>query len=161
MKIAVCPGSFDPVTNGHIDIIERASAMFDELIVGVFHNVNKKPLFTMQERVELLTEATKHLKNVKVTSFHGLLNEYVKQQGSRIIVRGLRAMSDFEYEFQRALLLKHLDPEIETVFMMTSNEYSFLSSSGIRELANFQGEIKGLVPKCVEIAIKQKVQNKI
>ena len=161
MKIAVCPGSFDPVTNGHIDIIERASMMFDELIVGVFHNVNKKPLFTMQERVELLTEATKHLKNVKVTSFHGLLNEYVKQQGSRIIVRGLRAMSDFEYEFQRALLLKHLDPEIETVFMMTSNEYSFLSSSGIRELANFQGEIKGLVPKCVEIAIKQKVQNKI
>jgi len=161
MKIAVCPGSFDPVTNGHIDIIERASAMFDELIVGVFHNVNKKPLFTMQERVDLLTEATKHLKNVKVTSFHGLLNEYVKQQGSRIIVRGLRAMSDFEYEFQRALLLKHLDPEIETVFMMTSNEYSFLSSSGIRELANFQGEIKGLVPKCVEIAIKQKVQNKI
>ena len=134
--------------------------MFDELIVGVFHNVNKKPLFTMQERVDLLTEATKHLKNVKVTSFHGLLNEYVKQQGSRIIVRGLRAMSDFEYEFQRALLLKHLDPEIETVFMMTSNEYSFLSSSGIRELANFQGEIKGLVPKCVEIAIKQKVQNK-
>ena len=161
MKIAVCPGSFDPVTNGHIDIIERASMMFDELIVGVFHNVNKKPLFTMQERVDLLTEATKHLKNVKVTSFHGLLNEYVKQQGSRIIVRGLRAMSDFEYEFQRALLLKHLDPEIETVFMMTSNEYSFLSSSGIRELANFQGEIKGLVPKCVEIAIKQKVQNKI
>jgi pantetheine-phosphate adenylyltransferase len=160
MKIAVCPGSFDPVTNGHIDIIERASVMFDELIVGVFHNVNKKPLFTMQERVDLLTEATKHLKNVKVTSFHGLLNEYVKQQGSRIIVRGLRAMSDFEYEFQRALLLKHLDPEIETVFMMTSNEYSFLSSSGIRELANFQGEIKGLVPKCVEIAIKQKVQNK-
>ena len=161
MKIAVCPGSFDPVTNGHIDIIERASMMFDELIVGVFHNVNKKPLFTMQERVDLLTEATKHLKNVKVTSFHGLLNEYVKQQGSRIIVRGLRAISDFEYEFQRALLLKHLDPEIETVFMMTSNEYSFLSSSGIRELANFQGEIKGLVPKCVEIAIKQKVQNKI
>jgi pantetheine-phosphate adenylyltransferase len=160
MKIAVCPGSFDPVTNGHIDIIERASMMFDELIVGVFHNVNKKPLFTMQERVDLLTEATKHLKNVKVTSFHGLLNEYVKQQGSRIIVRGLRAISDFEYEFQRALLLKHLDPEIETVFMMTSNEYSFLSSSGIRELANFQGEIKGLVPKCVEIAIKQKVQNK-
>ncbi|WP_019553049.1 pantetheine-phosphate adenylyltransferase [Propionispira raffinosivorans] len=160
MKIAVCPGSFDPVTNGHIDIIERASTMFDELIVGVFHNVNKKPLFTMQERVALLAEATKHLKNVRVTSFHGLLNEYVKQQGSRIIVRGLRAMSDFEYEFQRALLLKHLDPEIETVFMMTSNEYSFLSSSGIRELANFQGEIKGLVPKCVEIAIKQKVQNK-
>ncbi|SEJ07625.1 Phosphopantetheine adenylyltransferase [Propionispira arboris] len=160
MKIAVCPGSFDPVTNGHIDIIERASTMFDELIVGVFHNVNKKPLFTMQERVTLLAEATKHLKNVRVTSFHGLLNEYVKQQGSRIIVRGLRAMSDFEYEFQRALLLKHLDPEIETVFMMTSNEYSFLSSSGIRELANFQGEIKGLVPKCVEIAIKQKVQNK-
>jgi len=160
MKIAVCPGSFDPVTNGHIDIIERASTMFDELIVGVFHNVNKKPLFTMQERVALLAEATKHLKNVRVTSFHGLLNEYVKQQGSRIIVRGLRAMSDFEYEFQRALLLKHLDPEIETVFMMTSNEYSFLSSSGIRELANFQGEIRGLVPKCVEIAIKQKVQNK-
>ena len=154
MKVAVCPGSFDPVTNGHIDVFERASKMFDELIVGVFHNVNKKPLFSMEKRVELLCESTKHIKNIRVDSFDGLLSDYLHEQNSNIIVRGLRAMADFEYEFQRAMLLKHISPEIETVFLITGNEYSFLSSSGIRELAKFNGEIEGLVPKCVEIAIK-------
>lgn len=157
MRIAVCPGSFDPVTNGHIDIFERASFMFDEVIVGVFHNPNKKPLFTMEERVDLLKRSTSHVKNLKVDCFSGLLNEYVKQKNSTIIVRGLRAISDFEYEFQRALLLKRIDPEIETVFMMTSNEYSFLSSSGVKELAKFNGNIKGLVPKCVELEIKRRM----
>lgn len=157
MKVAVCPGSFDPVTNGHIDIFERACTMFDEVVVGVFHNPNKNPLFTMEERVRLLKESTSHIKNLRVDCFNGLLNEYVRRQGAKVIVRGLRAISDFEYEFQRALLLKRVDPELETVFMMTSNEYSFLSSTGIKELAKFDGNIKGLVPDCVEIEIKKRM----
>lgn len=160
MRIAVCPGSFDPVTNGHVDIFERASTMFDQIVVGVFHNPNKKPLFTMQERVDLLKESTVHIHNLQIDSFSGLLNEYVEQKKSKIIIRGLRAISDFEYEFQRALLLKRISPEIETVFMMTSNEYSFLSSSGIKELAQFDGNIRGLVPKCVEIEIKRRMKEK-
>lgn len=150
MRIAVCPGSFDPVTNGHIDIFERASGMFDSLIVAVFHNPGKKPLFTMEERVDMLRTATSHIPNVRVDSFSGLLNDYVRQQNSRIIVRGLRALTDFEYEFQRALLMKKIDAEIETVFMMTSTEFSFVSSSGIKELAQFGGDISLLVPKSVE-----------
>lgn len=150
MRIAVCPGSFDPVTNGHLDIFERASKMFDLLIVAVFHNPNKKPLFTMGERVDMLKAATEHIPNIEVDAFTGLLNEYVHRKNSMIIVRGLRALSDFEYEFQRALLIKRIDPKIETVFMMTSSEYSFVSSSGIKELAKFGGDISGLVPKCVE-----------
>lgn len=155
MQIAVCPGSFDPVTNGHVDIFERASAIFDEVVIGVFHNPNKKPMFTMEQRVELLKEATKHIKNIRVEAFSGLLNEYVKQQNANVIIRGLRATKDFEYEYQRALLMKKIDSEIETVFMMTSHEYSFISSSGIKELAKFNGNIKGLVPECVELKIKQ------
>lgn len=158
MRIGVCPGSFDPVTNGHIDVFERASKMFDELIVAVFHNPNKKPLFNMDERVKMLIESTKHLNNVHIDSFSGLLNVYVKQKNSKVIVRGLRALIDFEYEFQRALLIKRVDPDIETVFMMTSSEYSFLSSSGVKELAQFGGCIKGLVPECVEIEIKKRYQ---
>ena len=150
MRIAICPGSFDPVTNGHVDIFERASKLFDVLIIAVFHNPNKKPLFDMVDRVELLTIATGHIPNVRIDSFSGLLNDYVLQQQSSIIVRGLRAFSDFEYEFQRALLIKKIEPTIETVFIMTSSEYSFLSSSGIKELAAFGGRITGLVPRCVE-----------
>lgn len=156
MRSAVCPGSFDPVTNGHIDIFERASTMFDQLIVAVFVNPNKKPLFNMEERVEMLLTATRHIPNVRIDAFSGLLNEYVRQQNTNIIVRGLRALSDFEYEFQRALLIKKIDPVIETVFMMTSSEYSFVSSSGIKELAKFGGCISGLVPKCVEKEIIQR-----
>lgn len=158
MRIAVCPGSFDPVTNGHLDIFERASNMYDLVIVAVFHNPNKKPLFSMEERVELLAISTRHIPNIKIDSFSGLLNDYVKQQNTNIIVRGLRALSDFEYEFQRALLIKKVDPVIETVFMMTSSEYSFLSSSGIKELAKFGGSIKGLVPECVETRIGQRMR---
>lgn len=159
VKIAVCPGSFDPVTNGHIDIFERASKIFDEVIVGIFHNPNKDPLFSMEERAQLLIDSTKHIKNIKVDAFSGLLNEYVHQQKAEVIVRGLRAMTDFEYEFQRALLVKKIDPEIETIFMMTNNEYSFLSSSAIKELARFNGNIKGLVPECVELELKRKFKN--
>lgn len=150
MRIAVCPGSFDPVTSGHIDIFERASKIFDILIVAVFHNPNKKPLFTMEERVELLRVACAHIPNVQVDGFSGLLNDYVRRKDSTVIVRGLRALSDFEYEFQRALLMKKVDPDLETVFMMTNTDYSFVSSSGIKELAKFGGSIAGLVPEGVE-----------
>lgn len=158
MRKAVCPGSFDPVTNGHVDIFTRASEMFDELIVAVFNNPVKNPLFTMEERVQLLKEATKHIPNIRVDAFSGLLNEYVRMQNTNIIVRGLRALTDFEYEFQRALLIKKVDPKMETIFMMTSSEYSFLSSSGVRELAVFGGCVKGLVPECVEKEITKKMQ---
>lgn len=158
MRVAVCPGSFDPVTNGHIDIFERASKLFDVLIVAVFHNPNKKPLFTMEERVEMLKIATAHIPNVKVDGFSGLLNDYVRQQNSTIIVRGLRALSDFEYEFQRALLMKKVDPVMETVFMMTNTDYSFVSSSGIKELAKFGGNISELVPKQVEQRVTARLQ---
>jgi pantetheine-phosphate adenylyltransferase len=160
VRIAICPGSFDPVTNGHIDIFERASKLFDVLIVAVFHNPNKQPLFDMDERVELLTLTTKHIPNIRIDSFSGLLNEYAHQQSSNIIVRGLRALSDFEYEFQRALLIKKIDPTLETVFIMTSSEYSFISSSGIKELANFGGSIAGLVPEGVEHRISKRIKKK-
>lgn len=159
MQIGVCAGSFDPVTNGHIDIFSRASKMFDELVVAVFHNPGKQPLFTMEERVELLRLSTAHIPNVRVDGFCGLLSDYVRQQNSTVIVRGLRALSDFEYEFQRALLMKKIEPDIETVFMMTNSEYSFISSSGIKELARFGGPIKGLVPECIERIVIQRIHD--
>ena len=157
MKIAVCPGSFDPVTNGHIDIFERSSNMVDMLIVAIFHNPNKKARFSVNERVEMLSEATKHIPNIKIDCFSGLLNEYVKKQNSTLIIRGLRAMLDFEYEFQRALLIKKIDPTLETVFMMTRSEYSFISSSAIKELAQFGSSLEGLVPVCLEEKISQRL----
>ncbi len=159
MQIGVCAGSFDPVTNGHVDIFNRASKMFDELVVAVFHNPGKQPLFTMEERVELLRAATSHIANVRVDGFSGLLSDYVRKQNSTVIVRGLRALSDFEYEFQRALLQKKIDPDIETVFMMTNSDYSFVSSSGIKELARFGGSIKGLVPECIERTVVQRIHD--
>lgn len=156
MRIGVCPGSFDPVTNGHVDIFERASKLVDKLIISVFENPNKNPMFTMEERAELLRKSTAHLPNVEVAFFSGLLLDYVKQQNSAIIIRGLRALSDFEYEFQRALLIKHLDASVETVFIMTNNKYAFVSSTGIRELAKFGGSLEGLVPDPVIEALHQK-----
>ncbi len=156
MQVAICPGSFDPVTNGHVDIFERSAKLVDKLIVAVFVNPAKTPMFSMEERVELLKQATAHIPNVEVDAFSGLLNEYVREKESRLIIRGLRAFSDFEYEFQRALLLKNMDPLIETAFIMTSGEYSFLSSSGVRELAHFGGEVSKLVPPCVAAALKER-----
>jgi pantetheine-phosphate adenylyltransferase len=158
VRRAICPGSFDPVTNGHIDIFERASVMFDEILISVFTNPLKDhAMFSMEERLAMLQEATKHIPNAKVTSFSGLLNEYCRQQQTPFIVRGLRAFSDFEYEFQRALLIKKIDHNLETVFIMTNAKYSFLSSSSIRELAVFGGNISGLVPECIEEKIKNHV----
>lgn len=162
MRRAVCPGSFDPVTKGHIDIFERASAMFDEIIVSVFHNPGKdKAMFSMEERVEMLKLATKHIPNVRVTHFSGLLNEFCVQEKAPFIVRGLRGFSDFEYEFQRALLIKKIDQHLETVFIMTNAKYSFVSSSGVRELATFGGQLKDLVPECIEERVREHVAKKL
>lgn len=156
MKIAVCPGSFDPVTYGHLNIIERSAALVDKLIVAVFVNPNKKCMFTMAERLDMLREVTKEYPNVEVDAFEGLLNEYAQQKNCRLLIRGLRAFSDFEYEFQRALLLKQVAPQLETAFFMTEGKYSYLSSTGVRELACFGGDLSNLVPPYVEQVIRKK-----
>ena len=155
MRKAVCSGSFDPVTNGHVDIFERASRMVDELIVCVFHNVRKKPFFPVEERVRLLRESVLHLPNVRVDSFSGLLTDYMREQGADIIVRGLRSATDFEYEQNSAQMIHRLAPEVETIFLLTSPEYAYVSSSGIRELAVFHADVRGLVPDCVEQAVRR------
>lgn len=156
MRKAVCSGSFDPVTRGHIDIIERASRMFDEIVVCVFFNAGKdKALFTPEERVAMLKVATKHLPNVSVTSYGGLLSDFCVKAKAPFIVRGLRAFTDFEYEFQRALLLKKISESLETVFIMTNANYSYISSSGVRELMAFGGDIGQLVPEGVAEQIKK------
>ena len=156
MRIGVCPGSFDPVTNGHIDIFERGSKLVDNLVIAVSSNPNKHSLFTMEERVQLIKSSVSHIPNVEIDCTSELLNDYVKSKDSRIIIRGLRALSDFEYEFQRALFSKYLDDDIETVFIMTNNKYSFVSSTGIRELAKFGGKLDGLVPDEVKAKLEER-----
>ncbi|MEK4845800.1 pantetheine-phosphate adenylyltransferase [Bacillus sp. FSL W8-0183] len=155
-NIAVCPGSFDPVTLGHLDIIKRGAKIFDELYVCVLNNSSKKPLFTVEERCELIRQATKELPNIKVESFHGLLVDYAKQKEAKVILRGLRAVTDFEYEMQGTSMNKVLNDDIETFFMMTNNQYSFLSSSIVKEVAKYHGSVKELVPQEVEAALKEK-----
>lgn len=160
MKIAVYPGSFDPITNGHLDIITRGATVFDKLIVGVLVNVEKKGLFNVEERVELIKKVTKNFKNVEVVSFNGLLIDCMKHNNANVILKGLRAFSDFEYEFQMALMNNKLDPEVETVFMMTSAQYSYLSSSAIKQVAKFGGCIQGLVPDIIIEDIVNKINIK-
>ena len=155
-KKAIYPGSFDPVTNGHVDIIERAAGLFDEVIVAVATNLDKAPLFTVEERVEMLREACRRLPNVSVEVFTGLLVRYAGARKANVIVKGLRALSDFEFEFEMALMNRRLDDGIETVFMMTNAEYSYLSSGIIKEVAGFGGSVKGLVPPIVEEYLKRK-----
>lgn len=157
MKRAICTGSFDPVTNGHINIFERAASMFDELVVCVFVNNKKQSFFKLEERVDLLRKSTQHINNIKVDYFAGLVPDYMRKNNIKIIVRGLRSSADFEYEVNEAQMIKHLAPEIDTVFLLTAPEFMFLSSSGIRELAKFKGSVKGLVPDCVEQAILKKL----
>ncbi|MGI5997950.1 MAG: pantetheine-phosphate adenylyltransferase [Lutispora sp.] len=157
MRIGVYPGSFDPVTNGHLDIIERASKLFDKLIVAVLINNNKSPMFTVEKRLEFLKESCKGINNIEVASFDGLLIEFMKEKNAHTIIKGLRAVSDFEYEFQMALMNRKLNPEIETIFMMTSNKYSYLSSSLIKEVAKFGGCVKGLIPEVVEKELYRKI----
>ena len=158
--ICVYPGSFDPVTNGHMDIIARASRICDRLVVAVGSNESKKPAFTVDERIELIKTALGDRGDIEVTSFSGLLIEFVKKMGADTVIKGLRAMSDFEYEFQMALLNKNLDPDIETLFMMTSVNYSYLSSSAVKEIARNGGSIEGLVPDCLMDRIVKKLRVK-
>ncbi|HHU81793.1 MAG TPA: pantetheine-phosphate adenylyltransferase [Firmicutes bacterium] len=160
MTIAICPGSFDPVTNGHLDIIQRAAAIFDKVIVAVLENPGKEPLFSAAERRRLLQEVVTHLPNVEVEYFQGLLVDYAKSRGARVIIKGLRAISDFESEFQMALTNKRVNPEIETMFMMTANEYSFLSSSMVKELVFFGGNPEGFVPPLVASALEEKFKHR-
>lgn len=157
MRRAVYPGSFDPITNGHLDIIKRASKIFDEVIVVVLVNVDKKGLFPVDERVKLIEKSIVPYDNVRVEGFNGLLIDFMKKNDSKVIIKGLRAVSDFEYEFQMALMNNKLDSSIETLFMMTNAEYSYLSSSSVKQVAKFGGCIKGLVPD----VILEDVMNKI
>ncbi|OXM15947.1 pantetheine-phosphate adenylyltransferase [Paenibacillus herberti] len=149
-RIAVYPGSFDPVTCGHLDIIQRASRQFDTVIVAVLNNTSKSPLFSVEERRELLTEVTRDIPNVQIDSFRDLLVRFMRSKGARTIVRGIRSVTDFEYELQMASTNHQLDGEIETIFMMTNPKYSYLSSSIVKEIARFQGSVKDLVPPPVE-----------
>lgn len=158
MLKAIYPGSFDPVTNGHIDIIKRSAAIVDELIVGVLQNKKKTPLFSVAERVEMLKEVTKDIPNVKIIPFEGLLIDFAKREDANAIVRGLRAVTDFEYELQMAQTNRKLDSNVETLFIMTSLEYSYLSSSTVREVASFNGDISQFVPEFVEKKVKEKFQ---
>ncbi len=156
MRIAVYPGSFDPITNGHLDIIRRAAKVYDQVIVGVLNNISKSPVFTAQERLEMIESVTADIPNVTCDIFNGLLVEFAKQQNATVIIKGLRTVADFEYEFQMALLNKALNPEYETMFMMTDTKYSYISSSMVKEVAKYKGELEGLVPSQLIPKIKLK-----
>lgn len=160
MKIAIYPGSFDPMTNGHLDIIERSAKMVDKLYVSVLINSAKNALFSIDERVSMIKEMTGHLPNVEVTSFGGLLVDYAKQMNASIIVRGLRAVTDFEYELQIAQTNRIVNPEVDTIFLTTSLEYSYLSSTIVKEVASYGGDISKFVPKKIEDAIFAKLNIK-
>jgi pantetheine-phosphate adenylyltransferase len=156
-SIAIYPGSFDPVTNGHLDLIERGEKMFDLVIVGVLRNVEKQPLFTVPERVEMLREVTKRWSGVEVDVFDGLLVEYARKRGAGVILRGIRAVSDYEYELQMALMNRKLEPRLETVFMLPGESYSYLSSKLVREIARLGASLDGLVPPVVEERLRAKI----
>ena len=155
-KIAVYPGTFDAITNGHLDIMKRSLKMFDTLIVAVAHNPDKSPTFPIEKRMEFIRKATEGWENIKVDQFENLLTDYMKTVGGGVIVRGLRAITDYEHELQMGLMNRALDPTIETIFMIPSLEYSFLSSRLIKEIAHLQGNIKGLVPEAVAPFLKKK-----
>ena len=156
MRSVLYPGSFDPVTNGHLDVARRASAIFDRVLIAVAVNSEKTPLFTLEERVELIQEACKEIPNIEVISFRGLLVDAINQFHAQAVIRGIRAVSDFEYEFQMALMNRELNSRCETLFMMPSPEYSFVSSRLIREIAKNKGEIASFVPPNVAKAVKEK-----
>ena len=159
MKIrAVYPGTFDPVTNGHLDLIRRSSLLFDHVVVAILQNAEKAPLFSIRERVDMLEEVVGGHKNVSVTSFRGLLVDFVKRQKATVIVRGIRAVSDYEYELQMAMMNRRLSCDVETVFMMPAEAYSYLSSRLVKEISFFGGSIRGLVPPQVEKRLKHKYQ---
>jgi len=159
-RVAVFPGSFDPITNGHIDIIERAQEIFDEIIVAVLENPQKECLFNIQERVEMIREIFSNSPKVKVETFDGLLMNYMRKKGARVVIRGLRAISDFEYEFQMALMNRKLNPEVETLFMMPNVVYSYLSSRLVKEVYSLGGCVKDLVPTVVEKYLEKKLKRR-
>jgi len=159
MRIAIYPGSFDPLTNGHLDVVQRAAKLFDRVIVAVAKNESKHPLFTLKERVALVQKAVVHLPNVQADCFDGLLVEYVADCKAQAIVRGLRAVSDFEFEFQLALMNRKLDEKIETIFMMPKDTYTFLSSRIIKEIARLGGDVSAFVPKHVQVALLEKLKH--
>jgi len=155
-QIAVYPGTFDPITNGHIDIISRALRLFQNLVIAVSPNPRKAPLFTLEERINMIHEATEGMTHIHIEPFDGLLTSYVRNKGAVAIIRGIRAISDFEYEFQMALMNRKLDNKVETLFLMPSNEYTYISSSLIKEVSSLGGDISGLAPKCVEEQLLKK-----
>jgi pantetheine-phosphate adenylyltransferase len=155
--IAVYPGSFDPITNGHLDLIERASRLFERLIVAILRNEAKKPLFSVEERVEMAREVLRGYPNVEVASFGGLLVEFAASRGARVILRGIRAISDYEYELQMALMNRRLAPDIETVFLMAAEDYSFLSARLVKEVVALGGDVSGLVPPLVEERLRKRL----
>ena len=161
MSIAVYPGSFDPVTYGHLDIIKRSIRVFDKLVIGILLNSEKNPLFSMEERVEFLMEATKDMENVEVKSFSGLLVDFARENNADITVRGLRAVTDFEYELQIAQINNKLDSNLDTMFFTTSTEYAYLSSTIVREIASYHADVSELVPPYVEQKLKQKFRERI
>lgn len=160
MRKAVYPGTFDPVTYGHLDVIKRGSRIFDELVVAVGHNPLKDPLFTVNERMDMISKNIREIKNTRVDCFKGMLTDYMKEMQTNVILRGIRTVSDFEYEFQRALTNRVLKTDIETVFIMTSQEYSFLNSSLIKEAVSLGGDISMFVPSDVEKQLQRKFANK-
>lgn len=155
-KIAVYPGSFDPITNGHVNLIERALEVFDKLIIAVAHNPNKSALFSVEERLEMIQAALKNDARVTVAAFEGLLVDFVEKQGARVIVRGLRALSDFEYEFQMTLMNRKLNRKVDTMFLMTGYKWFYTSSRIIKEAASLGGSVRGLVPEIVHQRLKEK-----
>ena len=156
MRRAIYPGSFDPVTNGHLDVIERARKLFDEVIVAVAHNDEKQPLFSLDERLDLLRQTVGEIDNVRIAEFKGLLVEFAREERARAVIRGLRAVSDFEFEFQMALMNRKLDAAAETIFLMPKEEYTYLSSRIVKEIARLGGDVSSFVPTCVAKALATK-----
>ena len=154
---AIYPGSFDPLTNGHLDLIERGSKIFDELIVSILRNSEKDPLFTLEERLQMLEEMVKRYDNVRVETFEGLLVDYAMQKKAKAVLRGIRAISDYEYELQMALMNRRLNPAVETIFMMSGEAYSFISSRLVKEVIGLGGNISGLVPPPVEVRLRNRI----
>jgi pantetheine-phosphate adenylyltransferase len=155
--IAIYPGSFDPPTNGHLDLIQRGSKIFEELVVAVLRNSEKTPMFSLAERLEMLKQLTDDLRNVRIDTFHGLMVEYAKSIEATCVLRGIRAVSDYEYELQMALMNRKIEPTLETVFMMPADKYSYVSSRLVREVAQLGGPVKGLVPEVVEQKLREKL----
>jgi pantetheine-phosphate adenylyltransferase len=159
MRIVIYPGSFDPLTNGHLDVIQRAAKLFDRVIVAIAKNESKQPLFTLRERVALVKQGIERMANVEADSFDCLLVDYVEKRGGQAVVRGLRAVSDFEFEFQLALMNRKLNERVETIFMMPKDTYTFLSSRIIKEIARLEGDVSAFVPPHVQAALKHKLVN--